>query len=135
MLSDHLVNRTFEYELPAKNCESGKTFRLKNFPELECQYLFAENSLCESYYHCDVKCVSKGTLSIALLVNGEVIKICDEDQRKQKVEVVHVRDCKYIFQGTGFIVNNKSRNDTSLVFTITKLHKEPKVIEEIIVLK
>ena len=114
--------KPYEYQLHACHSEEGKHLKLRNFPELNIEYLSHHNSLCPSHY-CEGTCTHEGDLSITLFVNGQLVTICNRDRHHKEVHKVCVGDFDYMFQGVGAFVDNKSKALTYLVFQVVKTQK------------
>ena len=117
------MNQSFEYALLAHDKLGGQKISFKRLPELDIQYIGQDNHLCKSLY-VDDKCTTEGHLTVYLLVNGEAVEIDDHDRINNKTNTVYVGEHKYLFQGVNSMVENRSRDQTYLIFHVIKMHKE-----------
>lgn len=109
-----------EYALIARDDQIGQWIKFQKFPELNMKYLGYENNLCHSNYS-SAMCVWEGDLNITISVNGKTITINDHDSRREKVNIIISNGFQYIFQGLRPHVENRSRDQTYLVFRIIKV--------------
>ena len=126
--SQNNIDRSFEYELHANPALISKNVKFKLLPELNIEILDYQNNLCPSHYS-DAVCVWEGDLSATFLVNGQVVTVNDHDRQKGKFDTIGVNGFKYMFQGTNSYVKNKSKDETYLIFTVTKVPEKEVVVK------
>lgn len=104
-----------EYKLLISDKLKGENLEFLDFPQLNVIYVKGQNNLCPSNYSSAV-CVWEGDLQLTLRVNGKEIILNDHDHRKQNKNIVG----KYELQGIRAVVDNRSREETYLIFSIKK---------------
>lgn len=108
MSVENNINRPFEYYLLAESSQVGKNIKFSKFPELNVQIINIDKKHHDNMDH----------LSMILLVNGNVITVCDHDMEKNKVHTVNSNKFKYIFQGVKSAFEGP--NESHLVMYLTK---------------
>lgn len=110
------MNMIHEYKLRISDEFNGTGLTFKEFPELRLLYVSSENNLCPSNY-IDAFCFWEGDLQVTLEFNGERFTLNDHDQKKNhKIEIQG-----YTFQGLKPIVENRSKDQTYLLFSVQNL--------------
>lgn len=104
------------YTLLANESQIDKPVVFPEFPELKVSYLSVRNSLCQSRYNKEIRCVWEGDLEVALNVNGEAVRVNDHDARND----VKARVGDYGFQGESVYVKDNDVNLTYLVFSVCR---------------
>lgn len=110
---------TLKYKIKIGEELRGRQIDLTRSPELNIIYLQSENNLCPSNYSSAV-CFWEGDLSVVLSINGEKITLNDHDQKRGTKSIVKFGKYRYEFQGVAPHVENRSRNETYLIFSVTK---------------
>jgi predicted secreted protein len=110
---------SFEYEVKISKQLDGQALKLKNFPELMITYVKGENHLCPSNYR-DTVCFWEGDITLTLEVNGRPVTLNDHDKRKNNESRLETDKYKYSLQGIGPLVENRSREETYLIFSVER---------------
>ena len=110
---------SYDYRIQISDELQGKRINLRNFPELEIVYLRGRNELCPSNYS-DAVCIWEGDLSLDLQVNGEKITLNDHDRQRKEKGSLATDQFKYTFQGLEPDVENRSRDQTYLIFSVER---------------
>ena len=111
-----------EYEVLINNKFNNTKIDLPEYPDLNITYINSENNLCASNYFPLIVCIWEGDISLTLDINNKRITLNDHDKRNNKS---HQMD-DYEFQGIEPIVENQSKDQTYIRFSIKKCSNDIK---------
>ena len=117
---------SYEYRVKISDRLEGQEIKLRNFPELEIVYVHGENHLCPSNYT-DVVCFWEGDLTLVLSMNGREITLNDHDHSKGEQSDIETDEYRYTFQGIAPEVENRSRDETYLIFSVKRCPLESSI--------
>lgn len=113
-----------EYNILINERFRGERVILRGHPQLRITYVHAKNSLCPSNYSQAV-CIREGDLRVTLSIDGQEVTLSDHDRLRGEVSSVEVGGEKYLFQGLRPLIRDRSREQTYLVFSVSRPESEP----------